>query len=328
MLDTNAMGIVLRLARNDENDAEQFCRLFNSLYTRYVNKSYYRWQFFESPHPSFLSLALTAGEDLIGCYGFQLRDSGGVKTAWAIDIMIAPEFQGRGLFRQLADFAAHQVLPYKPVALLVMANQRADAAHVGGLLWKRVDVIATYMASTSEAQIEGDSSIEARFVDGLSEAYLPPPQATHGGNSDSPFTVHRTREFISWRFQNNPWYHYDFLQVTRRNCPFGYLVLKIFQDPNTGDRYGDIVDLAWKEGDSKVITYMLSSALQYFHEKAVLRAAVWLKGNNVLDVVASRLGFRESDSKRCFCCKVLDNEYRWLEDSKRWFLTMADSEIY
>lgn len=56
--------------------------------------------------------------------------------------------------------------------------------------------------------------------------------------------------------------------------------------------------------------------------------AMWLHTNTLLNQIGRDLGFVETEQKRYFCCKVLDECYSWLEDPNRWFVTMADSEIY
>ena len=140
----------LRMARLDAFDARSFCELFNSLYTRKVDENYYRWQFFATPFPSGLAVATAADGKWIGCYGFHVVPSSGEcsPVAWMLDIMVAPEFQRKGVFGRLADFAAAAAAEHKPVALCVMANAKADAAHTRLPEWKRVMEISTFVRQT------------------------------------------------------------------------------------------------------------------------------------------------------------------------------------
>jgi hypothetical protein len=126
----------------------------------------------------------------------------------------------------------------------------------------------------------------------------------------------------------NPWYRYASFLAVHRGQPFGYLVLKVFRDPKTGQALGDIVDILWAEDNPDALTEMLCFALGHFHAQGVPQATMWLQTNTLLDQIGRDLGFVETQQKRYFCCKVLDERYKWLEDPGCWFITMADSEIY
>jgi hypothetical protein len=123
-------------------------------------------------------------------------------------------------------------------------------------------------------------------------------------------------------------YRYDIFYAKRGSTIFGYLVLKVFEDPSTGERFGDIVDLLWMEDDPAALRGMLSFALSYFYSLGLPQVTMWLQTNTILDEVGRSVGFRATEQKRYFCCKVLDPAYSWLEDSKRWYITMVDAEIY
>jgi len=117
-------------------------------------------------------------------------------------------------------------------------------------------------------------------------------------------------------------------QVTRRYSPFGCLVLKVFRDPVAGHAFGDIVDISWAEGDQEALATMIRFALRQFQTQGVDQAAVWLQTNTILDEVGQSIGFRGLEQTRYFCGKGLDAESRYFTDPQRWFLTMADVEIY
>jgi hypothetical protein len=116
--------------------------------------------------------------------------------------------------------------------------------------------------------------------------------------------------------------------VDRDGTPFGYVVLKQFCEPVTGDICGDIVDVLWSEDDPAALAEVLQFALGHFHSQGVGRASIWLQTNTILDQLGRELGFAETGSGRSFCVKILNEQFRWLQDASRWFITMADSEIY
>jgi GNAT superfamily N-acetyltransferase len=316
----------LRLARNDAVDGRLFRDLFNSLYLRRVDEDYYRWQFFLTPFPSKLVLAIAEDGTLVGCYGFHVIPTSqeDARIAWALDIMVAPPYQGKGVFRSLAAFAAQQVTPYLPAALCVMANQRADRAHADGLGWSRVMTISNFVCRTSCAPSPPqDFKFHLhRDFDAGAVASIVAPQAT------SCTSNLRSVKYLRWRFVKNPWYRYSLFLVSARGRPFGYLVLKTFRNPQTDSACGDIVDVIWTQDHEQGLSAMLCFALGHFRDSGLSEASVWLQTNTMLDQVGRNLGFVESSQKRFFCAKILDERCRYLEEPARWFVTMSDAEIY
>ncbi len=286
---------------------------------------------FDTPHPSVLSFAMSQDKELIGCYGFHLFSFGraGHRAALALDIMVTPQFQGKGVFRALANFAMQQTQAHNPVVYYVMANSRADGAHVHGLGWHRVNVFTDYVCRTGLASPLLPKEMEfipcgsftpevANFLTRLDEL-----RTTH-----NLFSISRSPQFLQWRFLRNPRYSYRFFLCKLRGSLYGYVVLKEFCDPLTNNSFGDIVDLYWAEDDLEALADMLRFALHYFHRQGIQQATMWLQTNRVLDRVGRDLGFKPTERQRYLCCKIVDDEYRWLEDRQRWFLTMADSEVY
>ncbi len=197
------------MARLDAFDARSFCELFNSLYTRKVDENYYRWQFFATPFPSGLAVATAADGKWIGCYGFHVVPSSGEcsPVAWMLDIMVAPEFQRKGVFRRLADFAAAAAAEHKPVALCVMANAKADAAHTRLPEWKRVMEISTFVRQTVD--VPGMSGkFECRYVEKIDLKVL---SRIGAGFPEALVSQVRSESYLRWRFAENAWYRYSML---------------------------------------------------------------------------------------------------------------------
>jgi len=324
--------IRFRPARRDAADAERFCALSNSLYARLVDTAYYEWQFFDTPFPSLLLLALDAEERLAGTYGFQLREAGlaGARIGWAIDIMVAPAHQKQGLFRALASAARREIERFGPLGLCVMANQRAAPAHVHGLGWRSPAAVANFACPTAAAGKgnghRGPVEMQPieRFLhnDQWPDRWECPPEAR-----PKLFTA-RTARLLDWRWLDCPRYRYRAFAAMAGDRPAGYLVLKLFPDPGTGERLGDIVDLVWGQPGPEVVQAMLRFALEELRRMGAHRAVTWLETGTVLDEAGRRMGFEDTGQRRYFCCLPLRPEGDPMTEASRWFLTMIESEVY
>jgi GNAT superfamily N-acetyltransferase len=309
-----------RLAKNNEPDANNFCALSNSLYARPVNESYYRWQFFACPFPSLLNIAVDENDKLVGSYSLHVKEN----VAWILDIMVSPEIQRQGVFRKLVDFGFENLKDYDVDAIVVMANEKADKACVQGLGWKRINTFFTYFAKPDELHNKTKFILEFEKVENFSSCDFV-SKNTHHKNL---FSNARTIAYQNWRFIENTRYSYDIFVSHKGGSPFGYVVMKTFHDPLSGQSFGDIVDILWVEDDKDALAEMLRFSLMEFYKKNVGIAAMWLQTNTVLDEVGAAVGFKQSEQERYFCGKALKENFSHLENAGSWFINMSDSEVY
>ncbi len=318
----------IRPGRPTEEDAKAFANLLNSQYTRKIAPHYYFWQFFRSPQPS---VCLFAEEDgrTVGTYGlWALKRVGaiGSRIGLCVDLAVSPPFRGAGLFVRLEEEMEGQAKKLGCLGIYAAANLAAYRPRVCSLGWSSVRQIATATVDTSRVGRGGmDVSITGtdRFgaeADGIFGTFL--------AHHPQLILSSRASEYLNWRFGHNPRYVYESFVVRRNARALGYLVLKTFKEPESGLTYGDIVDLLWGEDDPDLLEQMVQFAVAHFYSGGLKQAAIWLQTKTILDDVARAFGFSETDQHRYVCSKVFDPQYEWLQDGDRWFITMADSEVY
>ena len=318
----------IRQGQPTSQDANAFVELFNATYSRKVTEAYYFWQFFQSP---VQGACLFAEDDkrVVAVYGLRplcyhaLHDC---CVGLAVDLIVAPELQRTGLFARLEGEMEALAAALECVCIYAAANEAAYRPRVSTLDWTSMGRMTTFVLSTALVDKRpGRFSFTSASEFGVEiEEIYQSFRRAHPGLA----MAQRTSHYLNWRFASNPWYSYDLFIAQRHDEPFGYLVLKTFRDPETNQAFGDIVDLLWADEDADALAEMLHFALGHFHAQGVPQATIWLQTNTLLDQIGRDLGFVETEQKRYFCCKVLDERYAWLKDPKRWFITMADSEIY
>jgi hypothetical protein len=304
-----------RLATNSKRDAENFCALSNSLYARPVNEAYYTWQFFECPFPSLLNVAVDRNDRILGTYALHIQN----KIAWVLDIMVSPTVQRRGVFKQLVDFGFENLRKFDVNAIVVMANENANRACVDGLGWTRINTLYTYFAEPYPT--DRNQRFEVGSVADFSSIDL-------SAHSKNRISNQRTSEYQNWRFFRNARYSYDVFSFSESGADVGYVVLKTFKDPVSGNSFGDIVDLFWAEENPDLIKEMVAFSLDYFHQLNIATTAIWLQTNTILDAVGLEAGFVRSNQPRYFCGKAITEIGKVAELPENWFLNMSDSEVY
>lgn len=317
-----------RIAQDTTDDANRFVALSNSLYARPVTPAYYRWQFFAPPFPSRLTLADAQDGSLAGTYAFHVRDAApGFPLAMALDIMVAPTWQGQGLFRALCADAVARLAPESPAGLYVMANRRAEAAHAGGLGWTRVQVFHDWVCPTTSALSGGQLEWGEVASPGPAEDQLL-RESVARRRAEGYLALERNARWLRWRFGENPRYRYRVLAASRRGTPWGLLVLKIFTDPVSGASFGDIVDVAWLESEPALLQEALGRALAEFGTARISQASMWLQTNTPLDQAGTALGFSVTGRERFLLASPRSDTAGHIVHPAAWFTTMADTEVY
>jgi hypothetical protein len=318
----------LRLA--EAGDCDAFVQLYNATYRRKVDSRYFHWQFLDRRAQAFLILAESDGR-IVGAHGGRVHAgrvlAGTVPLVQGLDVMVVDEFRSKGAYTQgMMPFFLQLARQRGAAMAYAVGNTRSWPLLTRVLGWNLVARIETMTREVSAQRSPRPALGFERvpFLEDEDSEILRRFRLCHPGL----LVVGREPASLNWRFAASPVYRYDLFRVTRGSARFAYLVLKVFEDPATGERCGDIVDLLWIEDEPDALVEMLQFAMGHFHGQGVTRAAMWLRTNTVLDEIGRGLGFAETAEGRYLCCKGLDPEHRRLEEARSWYLTMADSEVY
>lgn len=287
------------------SDAAQFVNIMNDQYARKIKPEYFFWQFIYSYEPAVLMCAFE-GSQMAGMFGLKVRKlSNGAVAGQVIDMLIAPKWRGKNLFKQLAEHAL-QYFDKKFDILCVFANAAGSRAVQESLGWGLVGTIRTLY-------LEGGAGIPS------------------WQSSDMPLRTETARVYFEkdddyrrWRFDKNPEYSYFTVRADKTADAW----LKIFIDPVTGRRFGDIVDVRTGDVSRRGLHDIFSAACKYLQSQNVEFITTWAMPETVLRSVAESLGFKEAEQERFYCIKTLNPAYGYLNDFSVWHLMQADSEIF
>ncbi len=271
-----------RLAQRTLEDAEAFCALSNSLYTRKVHPLYYDWQFFQCPHAPFLMMGWRDGA-LVAAYGVHVVAGPGPARAMSLDIMIAASEQGKGLITPLASAAMEEAKRRGAVVRGVVGNLRARDAMGKRLGWSVWSTISDWTSETV-----GPAHLPASVVER--------PAATRFAAGARTFYP-RSDASLAWR-TSGPRYQYQWLQIGEPSAPSGWSAVKAFRDPVTGKGFGDVLGVF--PSGATPIDPLISSIQHWFAAQGIGSTAMTPAGADETAALA-RLGFTASTRHRYFC---------------------------
>ncbi|MDD5129532.1 MAG: GNAT family N-acetyltransferase [Candidatus Omnitrophica bacterium] len=284
-------------------DAAQFVEIMNSQYARKKNQEYFYWQYINPPEPTVLMCAFQ-GDQMCGMFGLKKRKlNNGVVIGQAIDMLIAPAWRKKGLFPELARQAV-QYFGKEFDVLSVLANAAGNHAVVRSLGWRNAGIIKTFF-------LKNPQSVTCR------------PDGTDAGDCAGKVRFQKDQDYRNWRFDKNPCYSYKAVSVENATA-----WVKVFIDPLTNLRYGDIVDFDIPCLEAMNFRNLFYAACEYLKLQKVEAITVWALPGGLLRNIAESFGFQETSQERYFCLKIISPKCAYLDKFINWDLSEADSEIY
>ncbi len=288
-------------------DIPQLVELLNSQYNRKKNELYFLWQYFNSPYRTLLMCAFINSK-LIGMFGLQARElENGAHAGQAIDMLVAREWRGKGLFKSLSERA---IVYLQGLDLLcVLPNLSGKNACEKALGWKTLCKINSMCLSREHFN---NLSTET------SKNFFPYDKRRIAGK------FRNTDEIRAWRFDKHPDYKYTYVRLITGE----FAITKVFEGPVTGVRLGDIVDFECELNNKKLLRELFIKAVTQLKVQEVESITTWALPHTPLREVVDSMGFTEFPMERYFCLKVLKQKYEYLYNIENWHLVQSDAEIY
>lgn len=286
----------------EKSDIGDVVNLINSQYERKYIPEYFYWQYFNSVYPSLLMCAFGNDNQLLGMFGVQQRElTNGAVALQAIDLLIEKNSRGKGIFKALGDKAFESFK--KPDMYCVFPNINGKNSIEKSFGWKTLSKIDELVLEISPDIIkEIENSVKK----------IPLLKNLTG-------FCYRT-DIRLWRFRRHPVYEYK-----RFEKDIDSAVTKIFVDPVTNKKYGDIAEV---EFISEKIFDVLLEAINYLAQNNADYICTWALSHTPLYGVFKSAGFNETARERYFCLKILNEKFNYLHNIENWNLMQADSEIY
>ncbi len=291
-------------------DIPAMMALMNAQYQRKKTGAYFQWQYFTSRDPT-VSWCAFVGDELIGMFGLQKRRLfDGTFLGQAIDLLVSPQWRGKGVFPSLAERAASH---FSDLAFFcVLPNANGKAAVESALGWKTLAKI-----DTMEVDVE---QIPDRVPD-LRDVL----EIADRTRSNVPLLRFRYDDaFRQWRFDAHPEYHYR----TVMGDASAFAFVKQFVGPIGSIAYGDIVDFSCDLQDPERLRDLFFAAAKALQADGVRTVTTWALPHTLLHHVLIAIGFRDMKQERYFCVNVLPQCVADYTDITRWHLVEADAELY
>ena len=287
------------------DDAKPFAELMNRQYRRKKKEEYFYWQFINPAIPTRLFVAYE-NDLFVGSYGIQVHTlSDSVQCGFTIDLLVREEYRNRALLVLFEEEGLKFAMEQGAQVMTSLPNFDGMRAHTGLRTWRHIGTVKTY--TLPNASVVEDKEMPEQKASGEGLVYF--------SKSDG---------YRNWRYKLNPEYEYTYVKLDTGE----FAVTKLFKDPVTNTRYGDIVDFECDLQDRKLLRGLFLKACMSLKGEGVKAITTWALPHTPLSGVVESLGFIETQPERYFCFKALRPEREHAYDFSRWHLVQADSEIY
>lgn len=306
------MSEKLAIRQMQPDDLPKLYSMVRPMYASERSREFLDWQCFRNIHPVTAMAAFSSGR-MVGLFGIQKRYlNNGLCCGQGSWINIAPQWQGKGLFRELGERAMGS-MPGVDV-LCVIANATARGPLQTALGFRTIGAIDTLTLST--ANVTQPRDLRRSRIDSTTEFSSAPDR-------QAKIMFCSSQEYRRWRYGESPANTYWKIE---RNAT-RYAVVKLFANA-TGRNMGDIVDIECPAAEEEDLKEIVLGATHHLKEIGAANVTLWALPGTTLRVVADNIGFKTDGRIAHFCVKVMKAGDDRLNDLSQWHIRQGDATNY
>jgi N-acetylglutamate synthase-like GNAT family acetyltransferase len=311
------MNDPLEIRQATRDDLPSIYRLTSTMYTTWNRSAdFLKWLCFETVVPTVLMCAFYR-EAVVGMFGVQKRRlTNGALCGQAIGLNIAPDWQGKRIFTELGKKAFAHFSDLDVISVFANANARQPCERSFGM--QTIGILHMIVLDDFRAIARPEGLLSIQQV----TAHTVFPDPDYQPLNSVAFVYDSA--YRSWRFGQRPQYSYALLRMANND----FAVVKLFEDPASGAKSGDIVDYACSPDRYDNLEQLLSAVCWHLKDQGASRVNAWAAGGQAVQRAFAAFPFRKSSSETYFGFRTLNSGYSMLSDFAAWHLRLADATNY
>lgn len=311
-------------------DESKILELFNIVFGRKLGLESWKWRFTENPYGKGIIRLMFNNQKLVGHYAVTptpLWVRGTVhRAAFSMTTMTHPDYQGRGIFQELASEVYGYCQDKGIKVVFGFPNENSYHRFTRALGWNGFGHVQGWAIESEPEHLPGENEFAYEELHTCDERV--DDLWARARDSDN-VAVPRTAEFFNWRFIRKPGNEYTVYGIKdRKSVLQGLLVLKLFCDG--GQITGHIIDILAPDR-LEIQQVILKKATEFFAENEVTKITCWITSDSPIASQLQAIGFFEKEWPNYSGVLVLDDEFAdasFVKDSDRWSFTMGDSDVF
>lgn len=294
--------------------------LFLKTFGRPIAPGYLDWRYFDNGQKFLLfDIEIMDGEPVASYSAFPVElacNGQKYSSAMSMTTMTHPDWRGKGLFQKLASALYVEAGVLQISAVWGFPNSASHPLFKGKLGWTDVYEIPTLRLDVNEVDT---SSFRTDPRIGTDNAFcLHYPDAPE----DDLIRVHRSRDYLVWRYTKNPVNEYQNYVLSFDGCVSSYVVTKAYEDGI------DLVDI--QPSTQQEAHVIISHILKVNCERGIKHFSCWAPTHHFVHAILEKFGFKNTAPVTYFGGReliVYGMPTGWT-DYKNWYIQMGDSDVY
>lgn len=250
-----------------------------------------------------------------------------VLASHSIGSMVAPEWQGKGLIKFVADKLFEDAVKRGITMSWGFPNNLAYDLHKKLMGYSDVAQITTLERKTPQSGAQDPVSAKLLFSS-VKRFDSSADELWEKAKDIFDISVKRDAAYLNWRFLERPDQKYFAFGAYEDGKLRGYVILKLYRDDKI--LKGHIIDILSLPDRDDIVHFLIEKALKYFSDSGTDIESSWLHGAARYSSILKGKGFEEVRPRPLICRLNFDKEkYQKALDGNSWYFTMGDTtEIY
>lgn len=317
-----------------KGDEVQILELFELAFKKRLSEKFWDWRFKNNPFGEDLMINLMwEGDILAGHYAvsaIELEIEGAtVKSSLSGTTMTHPDFQGRGIFSDLASTLYERIHNQQDIALVYgFPNNNSHYGLVKNIHWQDVGIVSNFSrnfkVNFNKEELSGNGLNSINKFTKEHENFVRSNIDNLGFNT----AVKRSEKYLNWRYLNCPINDYYCKEIRSKDKLIGIFIFKVFEADGASTQI-DIMEFFCSPG-LYLINKILDLLKNCLAQKGFKEIAcnMWLSLFDPRHLLFEKLGFVISTPLTYMCAKPLSEEYAGIANFRNWYISMGDSDVY
>jgi len=305
-----------------EGDEYKILELFNLVFNRKLPVENWNWRYKENPFGKLSNSLLWEGSTLIGHVAVvPLPIKVGLQSsigAFAVKVMIHPDFTGRKLFNYLAsNFFSELEINRKFSSLFAFPNSNSHYIFINNLKWKDIGILSTLRLKTEVLKKKGVSAsfLELMTFDSATLELF--------DKQVSAVRVDKSSEYLNWRYIQKPNAKYRMFKSIS-DIGVNFIICSVYYQKD-GQVILNLVETIVEDSDAfnDLLVYAVSQ-----YEVKIDEITLWKTPYNSRYGCFERLNFKPDAPITYFIGKSIEIAPEDLYPISSWDISMGDSDVF
>lgn len=319
----NEMERYMKYYMVDENtfrkNEKAFSHLYQICFGQSMSQEEIEWRYFKNPQKELIACFAFDNDKLIANYSVSpvnlIQNNTIIKAAQSLNTMTHPDYTGKGLFVKMAQIVYDTLQKKKYDLVYGFPNYISNRTFVNKLDWTdiyEIPMLELYLKNyKGDLDIKHDILEDDNFCFDYSKCQI----------STSKIGVNKNREFLQWKYSQNPTNSYkNFIILNNNRKVTSRIVCKQYQNRL------NIVDYCMKDLDEaeSLFKYCIQYAFQLKKDLITLWSPIGTKEHLFLE----KCGFKNSIPVTYFGASVFRETDCDLYNYKLWEIHLGDDNVY